>query len=536
MDSGKHTATEHGELAALQQRNRRLESAVEELEMLTQIASAVSSNESVRSTIEFVVRQCVKRLRVEQGDIRLFEEENKKKPLQTVYRQASESRQLTAFSISDQILGWMLKHNAPLLINDTRKDDRLRTVHETHPSVRSLLRIPLRFNGKFTGLLTVINKKSEDGFTAEDERLLGLIATQAAPILQTVRLLDDLRKERTQLSEENENLWRHVQTDFSSDGIIGAGEAMQRVLTLIAQIRDTSVDVLITGESGTGKELIAKTIHFNSPRARCPFIAMNCAALPENLVESELFGIEKGVATGVDKRLGQFEAANSGTLFLDEIGDLNLSAQAKILRVLQERTVRRVGGRAEIPVDVRVLAATNKDLDEEIKNDAFREDLLYRLNVIHLHLPALRERRSDIVELAHWFLRTQSKALGFEPVTISEAAEERLRTAPWPGNVRQVQNEMKRLAICVRGRPIEVEDLSPGIRMASESVGVEDLESGGSLEDAMGNYEKRLLEEALAKNDYNQAKTAWALGLSRQGLFKKLKRFGVQTRESAASG
>ena len=267
MDSAKKTATERDQVVVLQQRNSRLEHAVEELEMLTQIASAVSSNESVQSTIQFIVRQCVKRLDVDQGDIRLFEEENKKKPLQTVYRQASESRELTAFSMSDQILGWMLKHNAPLMINDARKDDRLRTVCETHPSVRSLLSIPLRFKGKFTGLLTVINKKSEGGFTAEDERLLGLIATQAAPILQTVRLLDDLRQERTQLAEENQQLWRQVQTDFSSDRIIGTGQAMQRVLTLIAQIRDTSVDVLITGESGTGKELIAKTIHFNSPRA-----------------------------------------------------------------------------------------------------------------------------------------------------------------------------------------------------------------------------------------------------------------------------
>ena len=263
---------------------------------------------------------------------------------------------------------------------------------------------------------------------------------------------------------------------------------------------------------------------------------MNCAALPESLVESELFGIEKGVATGVDKRLGQFESANTGTLFLDEIGDLNLGAQAKILRVLQERMVRRVGGRQEISVDVRVLAATNKDLDQEIKNETFREDLLYRLNVIHLHLPPLRERRGDIVELAHWFLRTQSKALNFEPVTISTAAEECLRSAPWPGNVRQVQNKMKRLAICVRGRPIEVADLSAGVRSGTDQPACDDLEEGGSLEAAMGSYEKRLLEEALAKNGYNQAQTARSLGLSRQGLFKKLKRFGVQTRESAAAG
>jgi DNA-binding NtrC family response regulator len=233
------------------------------------------------------------------------------------------------------------------------------------------------------------------------------------------------------------------------------------VLALVERIRDTSVDVLITGESGTGKELMAKTIHYSSPRARKPFVALNCAALPENLLESELFGIEKGVATGVEKRIGQFEAAHGGTLFLDEIGDLSLTAQAKILRVLQERVVQRLGGRETIPIDVRVLAATNQNLDEAIKQGKFREDLYYRLKVIHLRLPPLRTIPDDIEQLAHFFLARMCGEMNRAPLRFSPQAIEALRSAPWPGNIRQLQNEIKRLAICVAGPVIELEDLAP---------------------------------------------------------------------------
>jgi transcriptional regulator with PAS, ATPase and Fis domain len=331
------------------------------------------------------------------------------------------------------------------------------------------------------------------------------------------------------LAEENSQLWKEVRSEFSLKKILGSSEALNKVISLIEQIRDTSVDVLITGESGTGKELIAKTIHYSSPRARKPFVALNCAALPENLLESELFGIEKGVATGVERRLGQFETAHRGTIFLDEIGDLSLTAQAKILRVLQERQVQRLGGRQQIPIDVRVLAATNKDLAEEIKAGRFREDLYYRLNVIHIKLPALRAIPDDIVQMAKYFLAEQCNHLNRRMLEFSNEALRCVRTAQWPGNVRQLQNEMKRLAICAKGPVIELEELSDAVRGERAEVEPAVDDSGRPLDAAMAEYEKKLIIVALGENGNNQVRTAEALGLSRQGLIKKMKRLGVSS-------
>ena len=229
---------------------------------------------------------------------------------------------------------------------------------------------------------------------------------------------------------------------------------MQRLVRVIDQIRDSSVDVLITGENGTGKELVAKAIHYNSPRARQPFVAINCAALPETLIESELFGISKGTATGVDARIGKFEQANKGTFFLDEIGDLGISAQAKVLRVLQERAVEPVGERGAIPLDIRVIAATNKNLESAIKAGAFREDLYYRLKVVHVQMPALREIPADIPLLVNYFLHRYTTQMDRPRKKLSAGAMQRLMEYSWPGNIRQLENEMKRLVVMVRGTTI----------------------------------------------------------------------------------
>jgi len=342
-------------------------------------------------------------------------------------------------------------------------------------------------------------------------------------------LIGELRSERNQLAEENSQLWKEVRSEFSLKKILGSSAPLSKVISLIEQIRDTSVDVLITGESGTGKELIAKTIHYSSPRARKPFFALNCAALPENLLESELFGIEKGVATGVERRVGQFETANQGTIFLDEIGDLSLTAQAKILRVLQERQVQRLGGRQQIPIDVRVLAATNKDLAAEIKAGQFREDLYYRLNVIHIKLPALRTIPDDIVQMAKYFLAEQCNHLNRRMLEFSNDALRCVQTARWPGNVRQLQNEMKRLAICAQGPVIETQEISDAVRGDQAEVEISVGDAMRPLDAALADYEKKFIVAALGENGNNQVRTAEALGLSRQGLIKKMKRLGISS-------
>jgi DNA-binding NtrC family response regulator len=306
------------------------------------------------------------------------------------------------------------------------------------------------------------------------------------------------------------------------------------VARLIERIRDSLVNVLVTGESGTGKEMVAKAIHYASSRARKRFVALNCAALPDTLVESELFGIEKGVATGVTSRIGHFEKADGGTLFLDEIGDLSLTAQAKILRVLQERTLERVGGRALIPVDVRLLAATNKDLDAEIARGNFREDLYYRIKVIHIHMPPLREVREEIPLLARHFLKEYCRETGCPPMELSPAVIHRLSGAPWPGNVRQLRNEVMRLAACASGPVIGEQDLGEGLPSSATSqpaaaahTAARSPASVQSLKSAIADLEMRMIQQALAETRDNQQQAARLLGLSRQGLINKMKRYRI---------
>jgi Nif-specific regulatory protein len=299
------------------------------------------------------------------------------------------------------------------------------------------------------------------------------------------------------------------------------------VVRLVERIRDSLVSVLITGESGTGKELVAKAVHYTSPRARRPFVALNCAALPETLLESELFGIEKGVATGVAQRVGQFQKADGGTLFLDEIGDLSLTAQAKILRVLQERVVERVGGRAPMPVDVRLLAATNKDLEAEIAKGNFREDLYYRIKVIHIHMPPLRDIREEIPLLANHFLKEYCRETGRSLMEFSPGVIRNLSGAPWPGNIRQLRNEVMRLAACSRQPAITEDDLWEGIPTPRHDQPPPKMVKAQSLKKAVAELEQRMIAEALQGTRNNQQQAARQLGLSRQGLINKMKRYSL---------
>jgi DNA-binding NtrC family response regulator len=322
---------------------------------------------------------------------------------------------------------------------------------------------------------------------------------------------------------------------FSTQKIVGMSHKMEAIIRLIDQIRSSSVDVLIQGENGTGKELVAKALHHSSLRSGRPFVAINCAALPDNLVEAELFGIEKGVATGVERRIGKFEAASGGTLFLDEIGDLSLAAQAKILRVLQERAVDRVGGGKPVPIDVRIIAATNRNLYASIKEKQFREDLYYRIKVIHIQTPALREIREDIPVLANYFLEKHCKPMGVELKCFTPAALQCLMNYSWPGNNRQLENEVKRLIATVRGKSISENHLDPSIRNGETfAPAVQETKEPAPVAPATQSLaanvealERRMIEDALRKSGGNKQKAAQALGLSRQGLIKKLKRLGI---------
>jgi Nif-specific regulatory protein len=398
------------------------------------------------------------------------------------------------------------------------KEVDLKTGYRT----RTLLAVPLRnVRGEIIGVGEAINKE-EGLFTEQDAEILQTLAAHISDTIETTLLDKRLEAQpldkETALRDDNGN-------GFSTRNIVGMSHRIRSIIRLIDQIRDSSVDVLIQGESGTGKELVAKALHYSSPRAKRAFVALNCAALPENLVEAELFGIEKGVATGVDRRIGKFEEAHGGTLFLDEIGDLSLYAQAKILRVLQERSVDRVGGRTPVPIDVRIIAATNKDLEAAAKQGGFRIDLYYRLRVVPIEMPPLREVPEDISLLANHFLEKCCAAAQTDLKEFTPGALERLTRYDWPGNARQLQNEVRRLVASVRGKTISEDQLDGAIRStAGKAPAVEQPAAARSLPEAVEALERRMIEAALRESKGNKQKAAQALGLSRQGLIKKIKR------------
>ena len=325
------------------------------------------------------------------------------------------------------------------------------------------------------------------------------------------------------LEEENALLRKKAEKD---DEIIGNSPAIRKLKEQIDRAAPTDAWVLILGENGTGKELVARRIHKNSLRAKQPFVEVNCAAIPQELIESELFGHEKGAFTGAtERRRGKFDLANNGTLFLDEIGDMSLPTQAKILRILQEQRFERVGGSQTIQVDVRVLTATNKDLEKEIEAGRFRQDLYYRLNVIPIYVPRLADRKEDIPELVEHFLKMYSSLKGGKKKTMTEGAVKKLMQHDWPGNVRELKNIVERLVIMTPGDVITVDDILPlGSRAASETDRLIDITL---LKDARAEFEKMFIEKKLKECGYNISKTADLIGVERSNLHRKIKGLGI---------
>lgn len=342
--------------------------------------------------------------------------------------------------------------------------------------------------------------------------------------------------ETRKLSNENKVLKSELQSKYNFDNLLGESEAMQRIYDLIRKTSATRTNVLIYGESGTGKELVAKAIHFNSPRKDKPFVTVNCGAIPENLIESELFGHVKGAFTGaVSNKQGLFEAAHKGTIFLDEIGELPLQMQVKLLRVIQERNFLRIGGTENIEVDVRIIAATNRDLAEEVRKQAFREDLYYRLNVIQVKLPPMRHRKEDIPLLAEHFLRKYAKETKKDIRRISPKAMELLINYDFYGNVRELENIIERSVALESGSEIQPESLPGNVlhpKSQREEFSVQDaktqLEVGSvALDDLMDSFEKDLLLKALEKTRGSRTKAAKLLGISSRSIRYRLKKHRI---------
>ena len=346
--------------------------------------------------------------------------------------------------------------------------------------------------------------------------------------LDELELLIERMIERKNLKSENLLLKAQLEDKHKLTSVISQSPAMEEVLSIASRAADSKATVLITGENGTGKEVIAKAIHYASPRKNKPFIAVNIPALSENLVESELFGHEKGAFTGADKmKKGRFEIAVGGTIFLDEIGDMTPNTQVKLLRTLQEHTIERVGGSENIDVDVRILAATNQDLEKKIEEGLFREDLFYRLNIVRIHVPALNERREDIFPLIEHFLRKFGEESGKKNMEISKEATDKLLKYNYPGNVRELENIIERAVVLTRSNVITESDLSMKVTGLKNEHDLP-LPEGGTLAELVEALEKKLIYDALAEMNGNQTKAGKLLGLTERNLRYKLKKYNIK--------
>ena len=496
---------------------------VDKLRAVLNLCRRMRASANLSALQALITREAKELLQADRVSVFLFDRDNCE-----LWSAISQEGKIMRFDARLGIAGAVAMSNQTINVADAYehplfyKEVDIQTGYRT----RTLLAVPIHsLNGSVIGVGEAANKMG-GLFTQEDAEILSTIAAHLTDIIENSPITAEMKAQGPSLAMEPSTPWGN---GFATQKIVGMSHRIQSIIRLIDQIRPSSVDVLIQGESGTGKELIAKALHFNSPRAKYPFVPINCAALPDNLVEAELFGIEKGVATGVDRRIGKFEAAHGGTLFLDEIGDLSPSAQAKILRVLQERSIDRIGARSPVPVDVRIVAATNRDLERAMRERLFREDLYYRLSVVRIQTPTLREIPEDIPILANHFLQKHCAANLVEPKRFTAAAILSMTAYSWPGNARQLENEIKRLVASVRSRAIGAEHLALERRdpQANSNSAAEQV-TGQTLSQALDALERRMIQQAIANCDSNKSKAAQALGLSRQGLIKKLRRLGVE--------
>ena len=500
--------------------NQRLKTLVNELTFLNDLSRTMSSTLSLQEIMAQIINKSIQVTGVEQGTIMLLDESSKTS-MKTMIRGVNEEHHGSYFTLGDHIMGWMLKNEQPLLSNDLTKDQRFSGL-EIKKGIRSLLSVPMIFRGKLIGVINLFNKSSAP-FSQDDQKVMSILSTQVASFLANALTFSRVEESHEKLQKQTVQLQKEVGSRYSLDGIVGVSQKILDLKEEITSLAQTPANVLIIGETGTGKELVAKTIHYNSDRRDNPFIDINAAAIPENLIESEFFGVEAGAATGVNKRIGLFEVADGGTLFIDEIGDMSPASQAKILRVLQERQIRRVGGNANISLDIRLIVATNKDLQQEMKKGSFREDLYYRLSVFQIKLPPLRERKEDIPLLMDFFLkefarRMRKMVLGFSPDVITF-----FQNNNWPGNIRELANVIERAVIVTKDPVIDIHCLPSDFRGESPLVDKAD----SSFETALNNCRKVIIANALQASGNNKSAAARQLGISRTYLFRLLKQFGV---------
>jgi len=498
---------------------------IRELSLLYEISEELDRSVDLKQVIIPVLGALHDVLGFEWGTVTLLDRKTDRIQIEAAYGLTSEEQLRGTYRPGEGIIGTVVStlepYIAPRIGNDPNFLDRTGAGKRTKRDNMAYICVPILTGNIPIGTLSVERPQESDNSLEEDVKLLSIVGSMIA---QAVKLRRKLKEEREQLAEENARLQEQLKSRGRPENIIGTSQAMQEVYDLIGQVAGSDATVLIRGESGTGKELVAQAIHLQSRRREEPFVKVNCAALPESVIESELFGHEKGAFTSaVAKRKGRFELAHGGTIFLDEIGDLSMTTQSKLLRVLQEREFERVGGTETIKTNVRIIAATNRPLESLMSTGRFREDLYYRLNVFPIHIPPLRDRRSDIILLADYFAERYGELNGKPIRRISTPAIELLTIYHWPGNVRELENCIERAVLLSTDEVIHGHHLPPSLQSAEST----DTRLHTTLKGAMDEFERELVQDALKSARGNMSKAARILGITERIMGLRVKKYGI---------
>ena len=468
---------------------------IEEITLLYEISKALNEHLDLRKSLYKVLDILSSSMNMVRGTVTILNPLRNEINIEVAHGISKSAVSSVKYKLGEGITGRVIETGKGVAIPKISDEplflDRTASRKSSQVEEFSFICVPVKKGKQVIGALSVDRPFDEYYILKEGKKLLSVVATMIA---QHVINIEIIRLEKKQLREENKRLREKLGNKYSITNIIGNSNKMREVYQMISQVSKSNATVLIRGESGTGKELTANSIHYSSHRAKNAFIKVNCVSLPANLIESELFGHEKGAFTGaIKKKLGKFELAHMGTIFLDEIGSISLDVQVKLLRVLQEKEFERVGGHKTIKVDVRVVAATNKNLEQAVEDESFRGDLYYRLNVFPIYMPPLRERKTDILLLADYFLEKYAKENNKDIRRFSTPAIDMLMEYHWPGNVRELENCIERAVLLCEEGVIHSYHLPPTLQTGTES----DTLPAVSIEDAVGNLEREMIIDAL---------------------------------------
>lgn len=500
-------------------------SILKKLHVLMEVNQAISRNPNLQESLRATLRILQKSYNARCSAVYLLNEaDNNIEVASSINYQYSRK----TIKSGEGLIGQIIETGKPVIIPRIRKEtqysDEIGRWTLEDGKEYSFFGVPVILDYKSLGALAILlsyNPKRDYNMT------LNFLTLVASALLQPIRVQKTLDLERQRLLDENVALKSKLQEEFSFFNIIGTSHEMREVFEQVSRVASTDTTILIRGESGTGKELVAKAIHYNSPRSDKPFIRVNCAAIPENLIESEFFGFEKGAFTGAVKpKKGRFELADKGTIFLDEVGDLSMMTQVKLLRVLQEQEFERVGGTETIKVDVRLIAATNQDLEHLMGTGEFRDDLYYRLNVFSIFLPPLRERKTDILLLADHFMLKYGRKHRKPVKRISTPAIDMLMRYHWPGNVRELENCIERSVLVCEDQVIHSYHLPPTLQTAESSNTTPRM----SLDEAVASYEKELIQDALKSTNGNKARAARLLNSTERIIGYKIEKYDIDVK------